>query len=318
MDISSFISELLYRHNCVIIPGFGGFVCNYQPSEIHPVLNTISPPSKTITFNSNLTVSDGLLANYIAEQKAISFDTATALVNGWVSASLALLDSRDTLTLSKIGEFKLNIEGNIVFTPFTNYNYLLTSYGLKNINALPVEHSKEVLFTQPVVQPVKKQSQNRQRGFAWRIAAAVFALVAITAVLQLMIRQIEIAPLNLNEANLFSFLNNVSKPESAEVTPVKVNIAPNTTEVAPAIENVSPTVQGVSYYIIVGAFSKAKNIEAARQQLLAENPSVEILEETIGTLTRVGYRVNGDSQKAHEQLNAAREKNSDYWLFTKP
>jgi len=48
MDISSYISELLFEHDCVIIPNFGGFICNYKPADIHPIQNTVSPPAKAI------------------------------------------------------------------------------------------------------------------------------------------------------------------------------------------------------------------------------------------------------------------------------
>ncbi|MEC8853074.1 MAG: SPOR domain-containing protein, partial [Bacteroidota bacterium] len=35
--IEHYISDLLYLHDCVIIPGFGGFVGNKKSAFIHPV-----------------------------------------------------------------------------------------------------------------------------------------------------------------------------------------------------------------------------------------------------------------------------------------
>ncbi|MDP3003404.1 MAG: hypothetical protein Q8N38_09780, partial [Bacteroidales bacterium] len=34
VDITAFIRELLFGHDCVIVPGFGGFIGNYTPAHI--------------------------------------------------------------------------------------------------------------------------------------------------------------------------------------------------------------------------------------------------------------------------------------------
>ena len=50
MKMETYISELLYRHDCVILPGLGGFITNYRSAQIHPVSHTLRPPSKSISF----------------------------------------------------------------------------------------------------------------------------------------------------------------------------------------------------------------------------------------------------------------------------
>lgn len=321
MDISKHISELLYSYDCVMVPGFGGFICNYRPADIHPVLNSISPPAKAISFNKNLTGNDGLLANYISEKKNISYDTATALISGWVSASLSLLNNHDTLKLSGIGEFSINIEGNLQFTPYTDVNYLKSSYGLKTIHALPVAHQKE--FSLPTATEEKKPVKTRtfkKRSRPWaRIAALVLLLLTIAGTSLLMINGVGIPALQLNEANVLSFLTRVSPVEQPEVKPIPIVIEepgyPAAEEVTTA-ENTTLLTES-NHYIIVGAFRSTANINIAREQILAENPEAFILEEKIGSLTRIGYRTHSNLLKAHEQLNAARVKDSTYWLYTK-
>ena len=52
MSISKHINELLYNHNCVIVPGFGAFLTkNIAASRNNDVF---SPPKKTIAFNRML------------------------------------------------------------------------------------------------------------------------------------------------------------------------------------------------------------------------------------------------------------------------
>ena len=57
--ISKYISELLFLHDCVIIPEFGGFVGNNKSAVLNEITRTISPPSKEILFNLNLQTNDG-------------------------------------------------------------------------------------------------------------------------------------------------------------------------------------------------------------------------------------------------------------------
>ena len=72
-----YISDLLFLHDCVIIPDFGGFICNYKSAYIDENSGIICPPTKDILFNRNLIHNDGLLVNWIAAKENISYDRAT-------------------------------------------------------------------------------------------------------------------------------------------------------------------------------------------------------------------------------------------------
>jgi hypothetical protein len=60
MQLETYISDLLYRYDCVTIPGFGAFLTQRVSAKIHESTHTFYPPKK-----------DGLLANYIAEVEKI-------------------------------------------------------------------------------------------------------------------------------------------------------------------------------------------------------------------------------------------------------
>ncbi|MCX6268123.1 MAG: hypothetical protein NTW16_12315, partial [Bacteroidetes bacterium] len=76
MDIRNCIADLLSLHDCVIIPGFGGFIGNYSPARIDQVNHTFHPPTKELLFNVNLKQNDGLLASAIAASWMISYADA--------------------------------------------------------------------------------------------------------------------------------------------------------------------------------------------------------------------------------------------------
>ena len=97
--VEIYISRLLYKHNCVIIPDFGGFVCNYMPAKIIRTQHLIIPPSKSIAFNKNLTNNDGLLVNEIAKCENISFEIAREYVEDFIDNCLLKLKNKETVSL---------------------------------------------------------------------------------------------------------------------------------------------------------------------------------------------------------------------------
>jgi hypothetical protein len=76
MNLDKFISDLLYRYDCVIVPGFGGFIANRVSAKNISSQHKFIPPTKEIAFNSNLNQNDGLLANYIKRSNNISYSHA--------------------------------------------------------------------------------------------------------------------------------------------------------------------------------------------------------------------------------------------------
>ena len=78
--IDTYISELLFLHDCVIIPEFGGFVGNNKSAVLNKNTNTIYPPSKKILFNKNLRTNDGLLINHISNSEVISNEKSKEFV----------------------------------------------------------------------------------------------------------------------------------------------------------------------------------------------------------------------------------------------
>ena len=71
-----YIEELLYLYDCVIVPGFGGFVGVYAGAAIDEKQGRILPPRKTVVFNRHLQQNDGLLIEWIARKETIPYEKA--------------------------------------------------------------------------------------------------------------------------------------------------------------------------------------------------------------------------------------------------
>ena len=212
--IEHYISNLLYLHDCVIIPGFGGFVGNKKSAFIHPVSGIIYPPSKELLFNKNLTQNDGLLATHIAKQENIDLSETSSLIEDFVQSIQTELNSRSAFKLQKVGTFTKGKEENISFLQDKNQNYNLASFGMQaNHKSKKVERTisdeKEV-----IIKTIK------QKDFGETLKRAAAVLVPLIGLSLIGITQEE----NINDiysqmANLNPFTN--SKTEIVKEAPTK-------------------------------------------------------------------------------------------------
>jgi hypothetical protein len=130
MKIGIYIGALLYQHDCVVIPGFGGFIANYTPAFIHPVQNTFTPPTRQIMFNASLLHNDGLLASYISRVEGIGFDQALVRITEEIALIQKEVKSGKAVIWEGLGSLRTNQEDSIIFTPGLFNNYLEDAYGL--------------------------------------------------------------------------------------------------------------------------------------------------------------------------------------------
>ena len=130
MKMDLYISQLLYRYQCVTVPGFGAFLTEIQSAHLNESSHSFYPPKKLVSFNSYLKNNDGLLSNHLAQSEKISYDAAVSIIENQVVNWRSKLQELETITLKNIGEFSLNTEKSLVFTPFDSVNYLTESFGL--------------------------------------------------------------------------------------------------------------------------------------------------------------------------------------------
>ena len=152
MKLSSYISDLLYRYECVIVPDFGGFVMNTKSAIISPYSKTFYPPHKLITFNGHLKNNDCLLANYIASVDKVPYDSAMNFIKFEVNEWRDKIKNSDLL-LEQIGKFSLDNNDSVIFEPQTDINYLTTSFGLTSFVTPDIKRETDI---KPVVKPEVK------------------------------------------------------------------------------------------------------------------------------------------------------------------
>ncbi|GJH39938.1 hypothetical protein RCZ04_04880 [Capnocytophaga sp. HP1101] len=128
-DLNVYIEELLYKHQCVIIPKFGAFISNRKSAQMADD-KTFDPPKRELSFNPSLTSNDGLLIKYISEQTGIEYNLVEDYVNLAVEGWKRILQQDQALNLEKIGTLKLVGEGRISFEAADDVNFLTDSFGM--------------------------------------------------------------------------------------------------------------------------------------------------------------------------------------------
>ncbi|MBO4613730.1 MAG: SPOR domain-containing protein [Bacteroidales bacterium] len=172
MNLYDAIYQLVCENDCVIIPGFGGFVMNRFPANVDFSKQEFYPPSRKVAFNENLSISDGLLVNYLSHAENISWAEADMAVKSFVDDLNRQLADGITVAFDGIGEFSRRT-GNLVFVSNAN-NLLDESFGLPTFN-FPMLHSASKPRIESAIikgNPDKNGKKNRRgRAVAWSLSA---------------------------------------------------------------------------------------------------------------------------------------------------
>ena len=174
MELINYIECLLRDNDCVIVPGFGAFICQNVASSICD--GVLLPPSRSVVFNAALTHNDGLVANAFMKQTGCGYNAAVAKVEDDVKTIKESLVANHSFDFGKIGSFHYSDAGCVVFAPsavgLSGVN--LSNYGLQPVRIQNVVKSEEKA-------PRCRFSEIRMN--ALRMAASVAAIIVLVLTL---------------------------------------------------------------------------------------------------------------------------------------
>ncbi|KRP03667.1 MAG: hypothetical protein ABR95_07750 [Sphingobacteriales bacterium BACL12 MAG-120813-bin55] len=155
------ITSLLNAHDCVIVPGLGGFLLQEQSARIHPSAFIFQPPSSKIIFNERLQQQDGLLERSISLEEGISKEQAKAIIDQFVYDLQFIVQKGEIVKLPGVGRLQRNEEAKLQFLPDQTVNYNKQAFGLPTFTRQPIAR-KEVPETgvlSPVPQDVPEEKE---------------------------------------------------------------------------------------------------------------------------------------------------------------
>ena len=317
MKIEQYISQLLYRHQCVTVPGFGAFLTEIQSAHLHENTNSFYPPKKVISFNFHLKNNDGLLANHIAQIEKSSYGSAVDSIESEVLIWNSILQVNEKFTLKNIGELHLNSEKNIVFTPIENTNYLKESFGLNSFVSPAIKREQIVHHIETAVKvdlPTFEAETTIQLPPEVRSGRPYLRYAAIL-----------ILGLGIAGTVGYKIYENQVKKETLLVeTAVQKQVQNKIQEATFLLESPIPTVtltvseEKMLYHVVAGAFRSEENAQNIYADLLKSGFKARRIGPNKYGLLPVLYGSYATYQEAQNaMLEIQKANNPDAWLMVK-
>lgn len=125
-------------NDCVIVPGFGGFMAHHIEAYYDEENRLFYPPQRTLGFNQQLTMNDSLLAQSIVEECDMSYPEAINAIEEKVAEMKQTLETNGRLTFNGLGTIGIGENGKYDFTPcktgiLTPTLFALDSFEIKSL-----------------------------------------------------------------------------------------------------------------------------------------------------------------------------------------
>ncbi len=313
LEVSKYIKDLLFIHDCVILPGFGGFVANYKPANIDDNLNIVFPPSKAIGFNRNLSKNDGLLINRLAEAENLNYSEAEKSVQFFTEDIRVRIQRGERVILDKVGCFYNDRRHNLLFEPSKELNYLVDAYGMEQIELPKLSLSLDEKNNPVIISQVKVKTLFTTKRLWYAAAAIPFVLT------------IALLPLNSER----SFLGNEAsmgilegkKELTEKIVQLKPVISPPEEMVIfePKImlDSKLDLTQDGKFYLISGSFTSMENAEILKQELISKSyPAMIIKNKNLYSVAINEFDKKADADQYKNKVIAMNPK-AFCWVLKK-
>ena len=311
MQIEKHISDLLYRYQCVTVPGFGAFLTETVSAHVTGSASSFFPPKKVVSFNANVKNNDGLLANHVALQEKMSYELAVIKIGDVVNEWTYLLQNRNRVVLKNIGEISVNNEMNWVFEPANTVNYLTDSFGLSSF--VSPEITREILK-----QEVEALEENtpiiftpeRKKDYSYLKYAAIFVVMLGAGGFGYKTyydQQIETKTLAVQknvQEKVQQQIQQATFVISAPVEAVELSVA-------------APVEEKMPYHLVAGAYRSEVNANKAIAELKAAGfENAKMLPINKHNLYPVVYGSFKNLNEAQtERKNIQKSHNAEAWLL---
>ncbi len=310
MKMEHYIAQLLYRYQCVTVPGFGAFLTEIQPAQLVESTNTFYPPKKVVSFNANLKNNDGLLATHIAQAEKVAYEMAVQNISKEVSLWKNALLNQQNIVLNAVGTLHLNTSGTLSFEASSQVNFNTASFGLNSfvsplVQREIIEKMPEAVATEPIVLVPETVTASRTSYLKY---AAIFIL-ALTAA---------------GSVGYKMYNDQMDQELRFVQTEVQKDVQNKIQEATFFIENPLPNVtltvkeEKKAYHIVAGAFSSEANAAKQLKILEAKGFKGKILGRNKYGLVPVLYGSYSTYAESQEALKAIhRTESREAWLLIK-
>lgn len=341
LRIVSHIENLLLSHDCVIVPGIGGFVTHYEEAFFSEDGNEIYPPYCSVSFNSQLSDKEdkyGVLAQSYMTAYDINYPRALALVNGDVAEMRELLRKNMELQIGTIGTLQLTLNYSLLFTPSNECGIFARElYGLVQTavatapNAKPAPEAEDSVAPAslnagtvqenetetPQVRLIERNAEDTHYIIRVSKKAVRYTATTIAAALLYLVFTIAPAVSSQNESNV---------QEAAIINVPKAKKVNRPAAVAHKTSNNNGNTAGAqqesekeAYTLVLASAVSKKGAQSLIDELNEDGFSEARVVES-GSMTRVVYSSYPTNEAAHEaqkELRQQHERFKSAWVMRK-
>lgn len=313
MELLAYIKELLLLNDCVIIPGFGGFVTNYKQAGLH--VSQFTPPAKSVSFNKKLNFNDGLLINHVASEEGLNYIAARKKVDLMVQELNYRLTDGEDINIPGLGDLHYDEQQHLVFTPKIEGNLNIDAFGLDTF-------SYESLFSRQVARKAISQQDRQAVEVIFQKRSLKKVLLAVPLLFALAVIPLKNNTTHIQKSDLSSIREMVmptASPAVMEETPVVEETltvdAEEVAEAAQAEEIAEET--PARYFLIVGSFRAEENAQTFIGQLDKKGYQGTDLGVIKGLhyISLGGYTTIDDALSA--RTNYEKQTGSGSWIYKK-
>jgi len=314
-SLEDILIELLQKHECVVVPAFGGFIAKQKSAFVDFESGLIHPPFREIGFNIQLRSNDGLLVNQFATEYQLEYTASLDAVGQQVATWNEALRQGKQVSIPKIGNFKKDLEGNIQFEQDRSFNLLMSAYGLELVGFIP---------TKPLVIEGAKEVKNNRQLWKYAAVAAIAIPIAFYSIwIPVKTPALESGMFSYQDFNPFKTQNENSYTETQIDLPRIEHISIETTyrdayelHVNPKVAPNEPTITLIEphvMYCIAGCFSSEENANRLVQKLEGLGFNCSVLHE--GSLYKVSLGHGFSEESVDSILNKAKSLNIQTWIL---
>ena len=170
IELAKHIEVLLLENDCVIVPGLGGFIAHYRSCVYNEDTGEFCPPARTIGFNPQLVMNDGLLVQSYMQAYNTDFPDATRKIEKLVQKQKEDIYRYGHIYLNNVGTLYYNMNGVYEFEPEANGFFTPSLYGLQGFT-FPKLSPENVPQEKPLVEyamPRTVKTSTRRSSFHYR------------------------------------------------------------------------------------------------------------------------------------------------------
>ena len=267
ISIIDHIEYLITRYDCVIVPGWGAFIANYDASSYDAEAGVMSRPRRSIGFNASVSHSDGLLAHSMMRREGMDYNEAMKYIADSVTTFRQQLAMDSEVSMGRLGYFRRNEGRFIEFVPFYQGNGSDQFYGLDDMAIKDVATlERDAAMAEEMPAAIVPQERNLFVRKAVRAAASVAVLIGLGVILSTPII------VNRNHQDMASMTPTITAPHAQQLG-VTVEPGVTTGEITPVAAQ--PTIASVGnesghYYMVIATLRNQQELDAFK----SANPSL--------------------------------------------